>query len=148
MDFPKLDDQFDPAVFIKMMTKRGHNALLGTRYHAYGPDWCELALPWRPELASDAETGLLASGPIFTLMDMATSMSIWLKRRVFEPQATLDLRIDYLRPAEPGKTVIGRGECYHVTRSVAFVRGQAHDGDVTQPIAHVAGTYFFTGRDA
>jgi uncharacterized protein (TIGR00369 family) len=148
MDFPVFDDQFDPAIFIKFMSKRGHNGLLGSRYHAHGPDWCALELPWRAELASDAETGILASGPIFTLMDMATSMSIWLKRRQFEPQATLDLRIDYLRPAEPGKTVVGRGECYHVARSVAFVRGQAHDGDPVRPIAHVAGTYFFTGRGA
>src|SRR3546814_12771740 len=70
-------------------------------------------------------------------------MAIWLKRGQFRPQATLDLRIDYLRPATPGKTVIGRGECYRITRSIAFIRGQAHDGDADDPLAHVAGTYMF-----
>ena len=94
--------------------------------------------------AETVATGILASGPIFTMMDMATSMSIWLKRGSFQPQATLDLRVDYLRPAEPGKEVFGRGECYHLSRSIAFVRGQAHDGDPERPIAHVAGTYMFT----
>jgi acyl-coenzyme A thioesterase PaaI-like protein len=54
------------------------------------------------------------------------------------------LRIDYLRPARPGQMVVGHGECYHVTRSIAFIRGHAHDGDPAKPIAHVAGTYFFT----
>lgn len=60
-------------------------------------------------------------------------------------QATLDLRVDYLRPATPGKTVIGRGECYRITRAIGFVRGQAHDGDPADPLAHVAGTFMFTG---
>ena len=100
-------------------------------------------MPYSEALVTDTASGILASGPIFTLMDMATSLSIWLKTGVFQPQATLDLRIDYLRPAKPGQTVIGRGECYHVTRSIAFIRGHAHDGDPDKPIAHVAGTYFF-----
>lgn len=144
MDTAPLPDDFDPVKLIKMMTNNGHNRLIGSHYHAHGEGWCELALPYRAELARDATTGILASGPIFTLMDMSTSLSIWLKTGIFQPQATLDLRIDYLRPAAPGNTVYGRGECYKVSRSVAFVRGQAHDGDPDRPIAHVAGTYFFT----
>jgi acyl-coenzyme A thioesterase PaaI-like protein len=72
---------------------------------------------------------------------MATSISVWLRADAFVGHATLDLRVDYLRPASPGKTVIGRGECYRLTRSIAFVRGQAHDGDPDDPLAHVAGTF-------
>ena len=136
--------QFDAARFINTLTKNGHNRLIGAQYHAHGDDWCELAIPYNSELVSDSANGILASGPIFTLMDMATSLSIWLKTGTIQPQATLDLRIDYLRPAKPGQTVIGHGECYHLTRSIAFIRGHAHDGDPEKPIAHVAGTYFFT----
>ena len=137
-------DAFDPVQLIRMMSNNGHNKLIGVQYHAHGHGWAELRLPYNETLIGDAETRILASGPIFTMMDMATSMSIWLKRGRFQPQATLDLRVDYLRPAEPGKDVIGRGECYHLTRSIAFVRGQAHDGNPDRPIAHVAGTYMFT----
>ena len=142
--FNPMDHAYDPLQLIKMMSRNGHNGLIGVRYHAHGEDWAELCLPYDARLASDATTGILASGPIFTMMDMATSMSIWLSRGEFRPQATLDLRVDYLRPAEPGKTVYGRGECYRMTRSIAFVRGQAHDGDPERPLAHVAGTYMFT----
>jgi uncharacterized protein (TIGR00369 family) len=138
------DMEFDPVAMIKLMSKNGHNAVIGTRYHAHGADWCELSLPYDKRLVTDEATGILASGPILTMMDMVTSMSIWLKSGKFQPQATLDLRIDYLRPAKPGNTVYGHGECYHVTKSIAFVRGIAHDGDAEKPIAHVAGTYFFT----
>jgi len=76
---------------------------------------------------------------------MAASIAIWIRRAAFVPHATLDLRVDYLRPATPGKTVIGRGECYRITRSIAFVRGQAHDGDPADPLAHVAGTFMVLG---
>lgn len=135
---------FDPVQMIGMMTGNGHNRMIGIRHVAHGPGWVELQLPYSDALVSDEATGILASGPIFTMMDMATSMSIWLKRGFFAPQATLDLRVDYLRPAEPGKDVFGRGECYRLTKSIAFVRGQAHDGDPERPVAHVAGTYMFT----
>ena len=37
----------------------------------------------------------------------------------------------------------GHGECYRITRSISFVRGQAHDGDPADPLAHVAGTFMF-----
>ena len=136
--------EFDPVKLIRMMAGNGHNALIGARYHNHGEGWCELAIPYDEHLASDAKSGIMASGPILTMMDMATSISIWLKTGRFQPQATLDLRVDYLRPAMPGQTIIGRGECYGLTRSIAFVRGFAHDGDSARPVAHVAGTYMFT----
>lgn len=136
---------FDPELFVTTLAARAHGGLIGLRYVDHGIDWAELAIDYRPELVGDPESGVLASGPILALMDMATSMSIWIRQQRFRNQATLDLRIDYLRPAIPGRAVIGRGECYRLTRSVAFVRGQAHDGDPADPIAHVAGTYMFTG---
>lgn len=111
------------------------------KYHAHGDNWVELALPYQEALIGDVDTGVLASGPIISLMDNATSLSIWTFLGQFRPQVTLDLRVDYMRAATPGKTVIGRGECYKVTRSVAFVRGIAHDGDPADPVAHVAGTF-------
>ena len=86
--------EFDPVKLIKMMANNGHNALIGAQYHAHSEDWCELAIPYDARLASDATTGIMASGPILTMMDMVTSMSIWLKTGKFQPQATLDLRVD------------------------------------------------------
>ena len=135
---------FDPNAAIRMIVGFGHNGALGARYVGHGDDWVELALDYRTELVGDVASGVLASGPIVALMDMATSISVWIKRGAFQPQATLDLRIDYLRAAIPGRTVVGRGECYRLTRRVAFVRGQAHDGDPADPIAHVAATFMMT----
>jgi len=130
---------FDPARFLN--SRLGHGGAIGIGYRAHGPDWAELELPYDERLVGNVDTGVIASGPILSMMDMATSLSVWLRANAFVAHATLDLRVDYLRPATPGKTVVGRGECYRLTRSIAFVRGQAHDGDPSDPLAHVAGTF-------
>ena len=119
----------------------GHAGRLGITYHGKGDGWVELALPYADALVGDVDSGVLASGPIIALMDMATSVAVWAKRDKFAAQATLDLRVDYLRPAVPGRTVIGRGECLKLTRAIAFVRGIAYDDTPDDPLAHVAGTF-------
>ena len=125
-----------------------HLQALGIGFVGRGPNWAELSMPYAPQLVAYPETGVIASGAIFSLMDSAAGFSVLVARGKMEPHATLDLRCDYLRPAEPGKTVFGRAECYKLTRRVAFVRGIAHDGDPDHPIAHVAGTFMFTGGAA
>jgi uncharacterized protein (TIGR00369 family) len=135
---------FDPKLFMSYIEKVGHGGALGIGYRDHGPDWAELTLPYDEKLIGVAESGVIASGPIISLMDMATSLAIWLRLGRFRHQATLDLRVDYLRPATPGKTIIGRGECYRTTRSIGFVRGLAHDGDPDDRVANVAATFMFT----
>ena len=135
---------FDPELFTEYARKVGHGGALGILYVGHGADWVELGLDWQDKLVGVPETGVIASGPIVSLMDMATSMAIWVKLGRFRPQATLDMRVDYLRPAAPGRRIGGRGECYGTTRSVGFVRGIAHDGDSADPVAHVTGTFMFT----
>lgn len=137
----------DPSLFFARR-QGGHGERLRIGYRAHGADWCDLILPFSPDLIGDATRGVLASGPIVALLDMATSIAVWLKRGEFLPHATLDLRVDYLRAAIPGRDVIGHGECYRLTRSIAFVRGIAHDGDPDDPIAHVAGTFMTTDAGA
>jgi uncharacterized protein (TIGR00369 family) len=126
----------------------GHAGALGIVYHGRGDGWVELALPYTNTLIGDPDSGVLASGPIIALMDMATSIAVWVARDRFAPQATLDLRVDYLRPAVPGRTVIGRGECLRLTRSIAFVRGIAYDETPDDPLAHVAGTFMLMDANA
>ncbi|MGL6044435.1 MAG: PaaI family thioesterase, partial [Sandaracinobacteroides sp.] len=128
----------------RFMSAVPHLQALGIGYVASGPDWAKLQMPYAPQLVAYPETGVIASGAIFSLMDSAAGMSVLVAIGQMEPHATLDLRCDYLRPAEPGKTVFGRAECYKVTKRVAFVRGLAHDGDPGHPIAHVAGTFMRT----
>ncbi|SRR5690606_6532119 len=136
---------FDPATAATFMLQHGHPGWLGMRYVAHGADWVELALPWREDLVGETGSGILATGPIVSLMDMASGMAIWTRTSEFLAIATLDLRVDYMRPARKGAAVNGRSECYRLTRSAAFVRGIAHDGDPDDPVAHIAGVFMSIG---
>lgn len=133
--------KFDSEQASKFFFSRGHIGWLGLRYKDHGENWVELELPWREDLLGEPDRAVLASGPIVSLMDMASGMSIWQTTTRFFPVATLDLRVDYQRPARAHASVFGRVECYRKTRSAAFVRGIAHDGDPDDPVAHVAGVF-------
>lgn len=134
-------------VLFDRLPENGHNKALGIDVLGYGKGWTECFLDWREDLVADAKSGVLASGPIISLMDVACGTAVWSAVDDIETSVTLDLRVDYLRPARPGRRVIGRGECYHVTRRIAFVRGMAHDGEPDRPVAHVSGSFVFTRKE-
>lgn len=133
--------KFDPKAATPLFTAHGHSGWLGLRYSDHGEDWVELELPWREDLLGEEGRQVLASGPILSLMDMASGLSIWKAMDEFRAIATLDLRVDYMRPARPRASVFGRAQCYRLTRSAAFVRGLAHDGDTGDPVAHIQGVF-------
>ncbi len=140
-----LDDEARMRRFVdRFMRAVPHLDALGIGFVGSGSDWAELRLPYGDHLVAYPETGVIASGAIFSLMDTASGMAVFVRMGRFEPHATLDLRCDYLRPARPGHDVIGRAQCYRMGRQVAFVRGLAHDGDADDPLAHVAGTFMMT----
>lgn len=138
---------FDPRQAVKFLLKHGHSAKLGLRYRDHGPDWVELELPWREDLVGEVDRGVLASGPIISLFDMASGLAIWTRHTSFVPIATLDLRVDYQRPARKQAAVIAKVECYRLSRSAAFVRGIAHDGDAEDTLASMSGVFMSIAKD-
>lgn len=136
---------FDPERFFEVARSVGHGRALGLEYRASGPNWMELALPWREELVGVPDSGILASGAIVSLIDTASGGSVWMTLGRFAPIVTLDLRLDYMRPAVKGETVHARCECVKLTRKIAFIRGVAHGGDAHRPIAHSAATFMLSG---
>lgn len=125
-----------------------HVRALGIRFSNVGRDWAELSLPWSEEIVgypgNDGDKGVIASGAIFTLMDTVGGFSVHAARGRPGAHATLDLRLDYLRPARPGETVYGYSKVQKLTKSIAFVRGYAHDGERDDPLALMSGSFMFT----
>src|SRR5580692_2956836 len=76
------------------------NRFLGIRVVDVGDDGVRLSLPFRPELVGDPLRPALHGGVISTLVDVAGGMAMWAD--IEDPAArvaTIDLRVDYLRPA-------------------------------------------------
>jgi uncharacterized protein (TIGR00369 family) len=126
-----------------------YNAALGLYAEQASTESVLLVLPYRPELVGNPDTGVLHGGVVTGLIDAACGLSVFLKRKTPARIATLDLRIDYLKPATPPKNVRARAECHKVTRQVAFVRASAYHEDPDDPIASAAGTFMiFDDQDS
>ncbi|MFY2560677.1 PaaI family thioesterase [Corallococcus terminator] len=118
-----------------------HNHALGLKLLDIGDAEATVELPYADFLVGNPETGVIAGGAVTTLIDAACGSAVILKLGRIQPLVTLDLRIDYLRPARPHVPLIAVAECYRSTRQVAFVRALVHQGDKSNPVASAQGTF-------
>jgi uncharacterized protein (TIGR00369 family) len=123
-----------------------HNKALGMRLFDFGPDWVAVEIAWAPHLVGNPETGVLHGGAITTLMDATCGASVYFKMGKPMPIATLDLRIDYLKPATPKLAVRAHAMCYRLTHNVAFTRAVAYHTDRDDPIASAAGCFMLATK--
>lgn len=106
-----------------------------------------LCLPYSDRIIGNPDTGVIHGGAITTLMDTASGSVIICSLDDFELCPTLDLRVDYMRPAEPHKPVYARAETYKVTRNIIFTRCEAFQ-EPGETIANCVGTFMRIGREA
>lgn len=118
-----------------------HNRELGLRVVRVAPDGLVGELPYAARLVGNPDTGVLHGGAVTSLIDATCGAAVVVALRGACRVATLDLRIDYLKPAAAGQSVVCHATCYKKTRNVAFARAVAHQGDETDPIASAAGSF-------
>lgn len=112
---------------------------LGLRLVDIEPGKVTLEAPWREDLVGDAEREILAGGVVTALIDHAAATTLSSIKRGGAP--TLDLRVDYMRPAAPRAGVVCEAHCYKLTRTIAFVRAVAWDARRDDPVATALATF-------
>ena len=107
----------------------------GLRLDRAAPGEAWSSLPYRPVFVGDTETGVLHGGVVTAMLDESCGMAVQLALDGTRSIATLDLRIDYQKPATPGLDIKAHSVCYRVTRSIAFVRSAAYQESENDPVA-------------
>lgn len=102
--------------------------------------------PFRDDLVGDAATGVIAGGVVTALLDQLCGVAAMSAQSAPSSTATIDLRIDYMRAAAPGRSVLAQAHCYKLTRSVAFVRAVAYDVDPEDPIANATAAFMIAAN--
>jgi uncharacterized protein (TIGR00369 family) len=118
-----------------------YSQALGMRLEAIGEGEAVISMPYDERLIGDPANGVIHGGAVSALMDTACGAAVMCHPGAGISTATLDLRIDYMRPATPGQTIRTRAECHTVTRTVAFVRAVATDDDTARPVAMATGAF-------
>lgn len=119
-----------------------HCADLGMDLRAIGEGKAIMSVPYEERFIGDPATGVIHGGVITALLDSCAGAAVMSDEAGKAGTATLDLRIDYMRSAIPGKRIFASAEVFHAARSVAFVRVLAYEDDPAEPIA--TGTASFT----
>ncbi|MGJ5010996.1 PaaI family thioesterase [Bradyrhizobium oligotrophicum] len=111
----------------------GH--ISGLRMDRFAPGEAWSTLRYRPVFVGDSETGVIHGGVVTAMLDESCGMAVQLALDGSRAIATLDLRIDYQKPATPGLDIKAHAVCFRVTRSIAFVRATAYQEEESEPVA-------------
>lgn len=121
-----------------------HAVALGFKLESVTPGAAVMRAPYSKDLVGDPETGVLHGGVVTALLDHVCGIAAFSGFGASDTPATLDLRIDYMRPAEPGRDIIAEAASLRAHGLVAFVRATAHDGDPDDPVAIAQAAFMIT----
>lgn len=113
----------------------------GLRIDRVAPGEAWSSLPYQSVFVGDIESGVIHGGVVTAMLDESCGMAVQLALDGSRSIATLDLRIDYQKPAKPGLAIKAHAICYQLTRSIAFVRATAYQETEQDPVATAAACF-------
>lgn len=125
-----------------------HARAIGMTLVRHDEGGCVLKVPYAEHLVGDPDTGVVHGGVLTALLDNACGMAVRPAHTAEEPvaMATLDLRIDYMGPAEPHRDIFAEAVCFKRTRHIAFVRATAYQSSPAEPVATCVASFMLGTR--
>lgn len=110
-------------------------AALGMKAVSLSVSEARAAIAYGEHLIGHRDSGVVHGGVVSTLLDHTCGMMAFAVLGGEGAPATLDLRIDYYRPATPGQELIAVARPQKVTGMIAYIDGLVHHGDEEDPVA-------------
>jgi uncharacterized protein (TIGR00369 family) len=120
-----------------------HTHSLGLTFHEYIEETGKITfrLPYSDTIVGNPDTGVIHGGAITTLLDTCCGAAVAIMVSDESVCPTLDLRIDHMTAAQPGAAILGEAEVYRMTKSIAFIRGQAYEEGTGTVLANAVATF-------
>lgn len=135
------------SIYLERINKTPHSSTLGMKLFHAEENAVTLVLPYSEKLIGDPDRKVIHGGAITSLIDSACGTAVFQAQNNMRAMATLDLRIDYMRPSPAGEDVYAYAECYHLTPTIAFVRATAYNDDPKQPVATGMATFMRSNQN-
>ncbi|HEX6959176.1 MAG TPA: PaaI family thioesterase [Ferrovibrio sp.] len=147
---PRIDPEGVDPKLVETIVRKGipHCGALGIKVVKISREATTLALPYNPDLVGDPTTGILHGGAVTSLIDTVCGMAVFAALQRLQAVATLDLRIDYLKPASAQKELYATAECYKLTRHIAFARARAFHPEAPDDLVATCVGAFMIGSSA
>jgi len=121
-----------------LITRGPYHQWLGLTVLALHDDGIEVRAKWREEWVVNPERRYTHGGILATLIDIGADWAM--VKQLGRPVPTIDLRVDYHRPAMPGDLTV-RGKVIRIGAQFATSETQIFDQD-GKLVASGRGTYF------
>lgn len=147
----EIDPQQIPPGALEAMVRKyiPHCGALNMTLDSYEKGRATVALPYDDKILGDPDHGFIAGGAIATAIDSAMGIAVFAALARIVAMATLDLRIDYLKPARAGRKLLATAHCYRKTSRIAFVRATAyHPGEEDDPVASAMAAFMLESSEA
>ena len=116
------------------------NRFLGIKVEKFSRGIAVLMLPFREEFIGDAERPALHGGVISTLMDTAGGAAVWTELSETDRLATVDILVDFLRPAAP-ESLTAEAKILRIGNRVAVARITVTQQGSDAPVAEGRAVY-------
>lgn len=132
---------FHEALRQRFVEATPHVAECGMRITELSTQGATVLLPFREDWLGDVQRQIIHTGIIATLVDSACGAAVLAAMERYEPIATIDLRLDYLRAARRDLTLHCRAECQRLTASIAFAHATVWQDRIDEPVAIAQGAF-------
>lgn len=124
-----------------------HCQVLGLRVVSAEGNTLIMKLPYQQQAVGNPATGVFHGGSLTTLMDTACGTAVFSVLPGFELCPTLDLRMDYMKAAEPGEDLLAEATVVRIASSVVFTECLVYQQSDRDLVAKCSATFMRIGEN-